>query len=147
MSRSSQPTARAARGFTLVEMLVVVAIMVILSGFVLAKLDKAQLKSNKGVAAANMGGVSRYIQTYRVMHNVYPDSWDSLTDGTALVAPGAPGGAPGIDPQLTGGPPAESPTKLAVTTLSDDEVRSLTRVNIATLQDWDPGVGSLPGEN
>src|SRR5262245_66218054 len=108
--KESKRIARASAGFTLIEVLVVVAILVILAGFILPKLDRAQLKANKGVAAANMGGVSRYIQTYRVMHNFYPDRWDSLlsdeaTAGTfVLKVPGAPGGAAGLDPQLVGGP-------------------------------------------
>lgn len=145
LNRSARRSAVA--GFTLIEMLVVVAIMVVLSGYVLAKLDRAQLKSNKGVAASNMGGVSRYIQTYRVMHNAYPDRWDSLvTPAGALVAPGAPGGAPGIDPQLTGGPPAGSPAKLSTTTLSLLEARSLTRLNIGTVLDWDAAADSAPGD-
>jgi len=135
------------RGFTLIEMLVVVAIMVALAGYVLAKLDRAQLKSNKGVAANNMGGVSRYIQTYRVLHNVYPDRWDSLvTPAGDLVVPGAPGTSPGLDPQLVGGPPAQSPTKLATTTLSDDEVRSLTRLSVTTLLDWNDASDAVPGD-
>lgn len=152
-------------GFTLIEMIVVVAILVILAGLVLPKLDRAQLKANKGVAASNLGGVSRYIQTYRVMHNVYPDRWDSLLASVmpadasptlgaatlpALVFPGAPAQEPGVDPQLTGGPPTGSPTKLTTTTLVEDavadvhEVRSLARMGITTVLDW--GSSGVPGD-
>ncbi|MCA8962817.1 MAG: prepilin-type N-terminal cleavage/methylation domain-containing protein, partial [Planctomycetes bacterium] len=135
-------------GFTLVEMLVVVTILVVLSGFVLAKMDRASLKANKGVAAGNMTGVSRYIQTYRVMHNFYPDRWDSLTDPAGdLVAPGVPGTTPGIDPQLVGGPPAGSPAKLATTNLDLLEARSLGRMGITTVLDWDAAGDALPGDN
>lgn len=130
-------TEKRVRGFTLIEMLLVVAILVALAGMVLPKLDKEQLRANKGIAANNMTGVSRYIQTYRIRHNVYPDRWDSLLNaaGTALWAPGVPGSAAmGIDPQLTGGPPTGSPTKLKVaTSLTDLELRSLNRMNITSL--------------
>ena len=135
------------RGFTLIEMLVVVSILVILAGTILPKLDVIQLKTNKGVAANNAAGISRYIQTYRIMHNSYPDTWDSMLDstGAALWTPGAPGGAQGIDPQLTGGPPAGSPNKLTVGTLTesatDHTLRSLARMGITTFMDG-PATGS-----
>lgn len=148
-------------GFTLIEMIVVVAILVILAGFILPKLDRVMLKSNKGVAAANMGGVSRYIQTYRIVHNVYPDVWDSLVnEGTTvashtLVAPGIPGTTPGIDPQLTGGPPGGSPKKLTTLDLSPTgsftaterlkAARSLSRMGITRILDWTASSGELPG--
>ncbi|MEI6234547.1 MAG: prepilin-type N-terminal cleavage/methylation domain-containing protein [Planctomycetota bacterium] len=125
-------------GFTLIEMLLVVAILVALAGLVLPKLDKEQLRANKGIAANNMTGVSRYIQTYRIRHNKYPDRWDSLVDGSGnLWVPGAPGTSIGLDPQLVGGPPTGSPHKLTTTTLVENatthEVRSLSRMNIANV--------------
>src|SRR5262249_28891946 len=128
-------------GFTLLELVVVVAVLVILAGFVLPKLDLFQLKANKGVAAANMSGTSRYIQQYRIQNNVYPDNWDSLMDntGTALWVPGDPSGAPGVDPQLTGGGtgglPAGSPHKLVATTVGTAYLRSITRMGIGHVLD------------
>lgn len=160
------PTLGRRAGFTLIEMIVVVAILVILAGIVLPKLDRTLVKANKGVAGSNVGGVSRYIQTYLVMHNVYPDRWDSLLASSlpadassglaaatlpALVIPGEPAKEPGLDPALTGGPPAGSNAKLTTTTLVEDgvadvhEVRSLARMGITTLLDW--GVpGGAPGD-
>lgn len=130
---------RRQQGFTLIELVAVVATLVILAGLVLPKLDLFQLKANKGVAASNMHGISRFIQQYRIQHNLYPDNWDSLVTetGSALWAPGDT--TPGLDPQLTGGPPTGSPTKLATTTLTEDatthQVRSLTRMGITTVLD------------
>jgi len=135
-------------GFTLIELVVVVGILVALAGIVLPKLDIYQLKANKGIAAANIGGVSRYVQTFRITHNVYPDNFDSLLTNTGVLwAPGAPGTTPGIDPQLVGGPPAGSPTKLTTTTIVGDELRSLTRMGITTILDVDPTTGGgIPGD-
>ena len=142
-------------GFTLIEMLLVVAILVALAGFVLPKLDRINLKTNKGVSAGNMSGLSRYVQTYRIQHNVYPDRWDSMTDGTALPTPGQPGTTAGLDPQLVGGPPTGSPHKLIIDTIheqdasggtgADHTVRSLTRMGIVNVLDWSTVSTALPG--
>jgi prepilin-type N-terminal cleavage/methylation domain-containing protein len=137
-------------GFTLIEMLVVVAILVILAGTVLPKLDRVQLKQNKGVAANTAAGVSRYVQTYRIMHNVYPDRWDSLLDGSGNLwtASVTPSPLPQLDPQLTGSLPG-GPTKLKTTTLVENatthEVRSLARMGIVNLLDLDGASTDIPG--
>jgi len=135
-------------GFTLIELLVVVAILVILAGLILPKLDKIQLKSNKAVAAANIHDVSRYIQSYRVLHNFYPDRWDSLLTGpTGTLWTAATIDDKGLEPQLVGGPIPASPQKLVVTTtgLSAGEVRSLSRLGIGTMLDLDASSTAIPG--
>ncbi|MBE7464626.1 MAG: prepilin-type N-terminal cleavage/methylation domain-containing protein [Planctomycetes bacterium] len=136
-------------GFTLIELLVVVAILVILAGLVLPKLDKVQLKSNKAVAASNIHDVSRYIQTYRVLHNFYPDRWDSLvtTDATPVLWEAATEADPGLEPQLVGGPVPASPEKLTTATFqSDEEIRSLSRLGITTMLDLDGSASGIPGD-
>lgn len=136
---------RRSLGFTLIELLVVVAILVILAGVILPKLDRVQLKANKAVAASNISDVSRYIQTYRVMHNLYPDGFDSLLSGTTLWEGAAVGDA-GLDPQLVGGPVPASPEKLKTATFGSlDEIRSLSRMGITTFYDLNAASGDLPG--
>jgi prepilin-type N-terminal cleavage/methylation domain-containing protein len=139
------------RGFTLIELLVVVALLVILAGTILPKLDRVQLKANKGVAANNAGGVSRYIQTYRVMHNLYPDRWDSLlTSGSGgLWMDNTPATdattVPQLEPQLTGAI-AGGPTKLTTLTLTlDEQIRSLARMGIGNVLDLDGLSTGIPG--
>jgi prepilin-type N-terminal cleavage/methylation domain-containing protein len=134
-------------GFTLVELLVVVAVLAVLAGVVLPKFDRVQLKANKAVAGSNIADTSRAVQSYRALHNRYPDGWDSLLDSTgALWVPGAPGTTPGLDPQLVGGPPTGSPTKLTTATFSgaNEELRSLGRIGITTLYDLN-GSTDIPG--
>ncbi len=132
-----------ASGFTLIEMLVVIGILVILTSMVLPKLDRVILKSNKAVAGNTAAEVSRYVQTYRIQHNYYPDNWDSLMGGTTgtsistLWTGPAGGKGPGLEPQTTGAL-AGSPAKLTTTTLGADAdgnhyVRSLTRMGITTV--------------
>lgn len=131
---------RLRRGFTLIELVVVVAILVVLSGLVLPKLDVFKLKANKGVAAANMAGVDRYIESFRVQRDLYPDRLDSLIeDGTTNLFSE-------LEPQCLGIPAPATPHKLTTTTIaSDDELRSLNRVGILTVEDH--VVGGFPSNS
>lgn len=146
--RSINP--RKPSGFTLIELLVVVGILVALAGALLPKLDRIDQKTNKGIAANNMTGSSRYIQTYRILHNAYPDNWDSLlvVGGSALAqAPTEQG--PGLEPQTTGGTAdgalASGPHKLIAGTLDNSFLRSLNRMGIETVLDWDATKSNLAG--
>ncbi len=149
--RLSTDTRRAKQGFTLLELIIVVSILVILAGYVLGKLDILDMKANKGVAASNMGGVSRYLQLFRVNSTLYPDGWDSLcTTSGALWATTTPN-TKCLDPQVLGttGPVPGSPHKLTTTAidLTDGEVRSLARMGITTLYDVDTSAGiGAPGD-
>lgn len=136
LSRSPRP------GFTLLELVVVLAILVVLAAGVLAKLDVFQLRANKGAAASDMASVSRLIQTYAVANNHYPDGYDSLIDpatsqlwGTGFTGvPVAPQAT--LDPQLIAGA-GSTHRKLTTTTLTAGEVNSLGRMGITTLYDLD----------
>jgi len=153
-----RPVRFAQQGFTLLELVVVVAVLVILAGILLPKFDLFKLKANKGVAASNMTDVSRIIQTYYAQNAVYPDNWDSLM----TAASGGGGGSGGqlwnttnasadgdqLEPQLVGGPPsAASPNKIVLgTALVAGEARSLARIGITTVLDVDTASTALPND-
>jgi len=122
------------KGFTLLELVVVIGILAILTGLLLPKFDVFKLKANKAVAASNMTDISRIIQTYYVQNSVYPDNWDSLLAGTALWS-AATSTDVGLEPQLTGSPGSANPTKLITTTLDDGDARSLQRIGINNVYD------------
>ena len=128
------------RGFTLLELVVVVGILVILAGLVLPSLDLFKQKANKAASASNMADLSRVIQQFYAQNAAYPDRWDSLMDGTGNAFWAASYDAnqnllPGLDSELTGGPVPGSPTKLMTTTLDASYLRSLTRMGITTVLD------------
>lgn len=140
--------------FTLLELVVVVGILVVLAGLVLPNLDVFKRKASQGVSATNQADISRAVQQFSAEFNKLPDQWDSLmTPAGELWAPGAPGSNlppdAGLDPQLTGGPPTGSPTRLVKTTLTENatthHVYSLARMGISTLMDVNTASMVIPG--
>lgn len=124
-------------GFTLLELIVVLAILVAIAGLAVTKLDVLQLKAEKASAALDMRNISRMIQTFRATTNFYPDRWDSLvvTGTRSLQVPGAPGsGQGGLDPGLVG---TTGAGKLILSTdsLTANQARSLSRLGITTVYD------------
>lgn len=139
------------RGFTLIELVVVIAILVILAGGLLVKLDVLQLRANKGVSASDMASISRLMQTYVVTNNHYPDGFDSLVDATgpelygqtlanADTKPDASLDQAGLDPQLVNGV-GTTHQKVVLSTLTTGEVNSLGRMGITTLYDYNGATG------
>jgi prepilin-type N-terminal cleavage/methylation domain-containing protein len=136
------------RGFTLLELVVVVAVLVILAGLVLPKLDLFEFQAGEGISSANIADINRFIQQYRVQNFVYPDKWDSLMDmgnggatGTVWKAPDM--NSPGLPSGSVGGPVAGYTPILVPTTLNEGELQSLGRVGITTVLDL--GVGTYNG--
>jgi type II secretory pathway pseudopilin PulG len=115
---------------TLIELVVVVAILAVLAMIILPKLDGLQGVANHAVGASSATDAAKYIQTYRAQKLVYPDGWDSLTDGTNLWQAGYTATKTrGLHPQLGTG----SNPKLQVYTLTTDDVTGLISSGISTL--------------
>jgi len=129
------------RGFTLIELIVVMAVLVVLAGLLLPKMDVFKLKANKAQAASNMASVMNAVSSYRTQHDVYPDVWDSLLDSSAPTTL-----YPKLHPSLTGAPGGTA-TKMATTTIATaDELNSLLRVGITSVVDHD-AAASLPNNS
>ena len=132
---------RAREGFTLLELVIVVGVLVILAGLVLPNLDLFKQKANKAASATNMADLSRTIQQFYAQYAAYPDRWDSLMGNTGSTLWAASYDTNhnlqlGLDSELTGGPIPGSPTKLTLDTIANDgELRSLTRMGITTVLD------------
>src|SRR5262245_58607083 len=77
-----------ARGLTLIELVVVCAILGVLAAMLLPKFEGLQSSANHTAAASSAADVARLIGTYKTSKMVYPDGWDSLLNGTALWTPG-----------------------------------------------------------
>lgn len=126
------------RGLTLIELIVVVAILAVLAMIIIPKLDGLQNNANHAAAAASVSDTTRYLQTWRITKQAYPDGWDSLTDGSAIwsvynpankTASGTPPYGKGLHSAFaTGG-------KFKEDSLTPDEVTALRTAGIITMYD------------
>ena len=78
-----KPSARKKSAFTLVEIMVVVAIIAILVGMVLGTAGYATRKSDHSKAVADMEKIKNGLEEYRLQYGRYPDNTDT-NDATAL---------------------------------------------------------------
>ena len=72
------------KGFTLIEMLIVVAIIAILSGLILTGLNRARMQSRDARRMADIKNIQAQLEVYYNSHNKYPAS---LKDPDAKIQP------------------------------------------------------------
>ena len=85
-----------AGGFTLIELMCVLLILVALAGIVVPKMSNYIQKAHSGAAASNISTLMSVVETYRANHlfQGYPDYFDSLDDPTSgTVWAGVPSAA------------------------------------------------------
>jgi prepilin-type N-terminal cleavage/methylation domain-containing protein len=79
--------ARVNRGFTLLELVVVMGVLVALAAVLVPMLPEFVGKANRSAAAANMAELEKAIMTFRTTFSRNPNHWDSLlTEGGAAVS-------------------------------------------------------------
>ena len=69
-------------GFTLVEIMIVVAIIALLAAIAIPNLLRARLNANESAAIAAMQTISTAAQSYRSANATYPDALANLGDAT-----------------------------------------------------------------
>ena len=76
---------RKVRGFTLIELTVVLLVLVALAGIMVPLLTGYLERSHNGAAAANISEITKQVELYKVKTlKGYPDGWDSLCQSSAL---------------------------------------------------------------
>ena len=73
------------RGFTLVELMVVVLIIAILAALVVPKFQDAKERANEGAAKSQIGRISAIVQQFRLDCDRYPTTEEGLN--ALVVAP------------------------------------------------------------
>jgi prepilin-type N-terminal cleavage/methylation domain-containing protein len=74
------------RGFTLVEILIVIAIIGLLSAVVFASLSEARAKSRDNARVSDLKQIELALALYREANGDYPDTGNlGNTDGTGLI--------------------------------------------------------------
>jgi prepilin-type N-terminal cleavage/methylation domain-containing protein len=77
---SASPANR--RGLTLLELIVVLAILVALSGLVVPLINGLGYQTNASTSAAVVGDVNRSVGTFVTRFDKYPNEWDSLLNAS-----------------------------------------------------------------
>jgi len=72
------------RGLTLLELVVVMVILVALAGILVPLLPGLLGKAHKSTGTTNLTELDKLMDTYFTAHLKYPDTFDSLVDGTGL---------------------------------------------------------------
>lgn len=132
-------------GLTLIELVVVVAILAVLTMMIVPKLDGLRNNTNHAAAASSVSDSNRYIQTWTAMKTTsFPDGWDSLTDGTAMWAPASVATkTKGLHSTFNA-----ASGKFKQDTLSADDVTGLSNIGIVTVYDVTAALASSkrPGD-
>ncbi|GEM_PF-2894054 len=97
-THNSQPATNNKRGFTLIELMVVIAIIVLLAGVMIPNYIKNMEKAKLAKAKADIEILIKAITLYRVDSEEFPSSLSDLTSGTHPYL------ARGIPPSPWGGP-------------------------------------------
>ena len=87
-------TAKRRRGFTLLELLLVLAILVVLGGIVLVNFGGAQADANVNATITQLNSLKQAAQLYQIRMNGLPKSLDELKDGPSDSAKKAKWTAP-----------------------------------------------------
>jgi type II secretory pathway pseudopilin PulG len=110
------------RGLTLMELVVVMAILIAFAGIVVPLLPGLIGRSETSSRATNTGEITKWIQSYEASYSKYPNDWDALIDSSNAPISYVQG--------FTGATPP-----LQVTTISDaNQVKALTGAGITRLQ-------------
>jgi prepilin-type N-terminal cleavage/methylation domain-containing protein len=80
---------RRSGGFTLIELVVVLAILAAAAGLLIPRLDFMRRSADTASAATGMNQLMSNLQLFRTVKGTYPDRFDSLLQGTD-AAPGTP---------------------------------------------------------
>lgn len=77
-SRSMAPRSKARRGFTLIELIVVLMILTALAGLAIPAVTSMVTRTHGSSGAANIAAISNAISRYEVQYLTYPNRFDSL---------------------------------------------------------------------
>ncbi len=130
-----KPSVKARQGFTLLELLVVVAILAVLGGAMLVSYDGLEESAASAHAGFNIAASDRAVRSFKSINKVHPDDWDSLMTGDGSVSPFA---ADDLLDRLS----SDLTARLTTSTLAAGEVTALSAIGISTTRDIDTDAGA-----
>ncbi|MCC9658215.1 type II secretion system protein GspG [Rhodopirellula halodulae] len=78
---SRRATAGSRAGFTLLELLLVLSILVVIGGIVLVNITGAQAEANVNATTTQLNSLKSNIQMYQIRMNSLPETLEQLRDG------------------------------------------------------------------
>lgn len=122
-------------GFSLIELVVVLLILVIIAGMVVSIVDWLRRSANYGTASHNQQALLNNLQLYRTTYGngMYPDRFDSLLDSTGSAK------STWLTSELSG--------VISVGAFVGDEQGSLTRSGITTVMDHSTNLADMVQES
>ena len=121
------------RGLTLVELVVVMAILIALAGIIIPILPGIIGRAETSARATNDSEIYKWIQTYEATNSQYPYDWDSLLDFSS-GSPVAPTYAQGFTTPKTSTTLGPTGPALTTTTLTTGQAGALTGGGIVSYQ-------------
>ncbi len=91
---------RSERGFTLVEIMIVVAIIALLAAIAIPNVLRGRTTANEAASIGNMRALLSSLEMYRSVNNVYPNLWTQMTTAVPAFNP-APFAADLLTPGTT----------------------------------------------
>ncbi len=127
---------RRARGFTLLELLVVVAILATVAGGLLVAYDGLDTDAAEAQATFNIAALDKAVRAYKTINKTFPDNLDSLmVEGADEFTISLPAKLLGDDVDANGVKiPTTDDGKLAFYTLTADGAAALRGAGITTLR-------------
>lgn len=122
-----------ASGFTLLELVVVMAILIALAAILIPILPEYVGKANQSAAASNMSELDKFFMVFRATYQRNPNHFDSLmTEGGVVGLPGATTGMSKLVPSGGGA--------LATSALTSGQASRLSREGINKVYDLEDAV-------
>ena len=88
MYKTANTRTRLQRGFTLVELLIVVIILAILAAIVIPQFSSATTDTREAALDSNLGGLRNAVELYKAQHTTYPGGV-ATTAGTCAATKGS----------------------------------------------------------
>lgn len=84
--KNNKPTVRRQSGFTLLELVIVIAILAVIGGAALVAYDGLDKKAAKSQATFNLAAIDKGVRMSKVITGNYPDDLDLIVDSDATLA-------------------------------------------------------------
>lgn len=100
---------RSARGFTLVEIMIVVAIIALLAAIAIPNVLRGRTTANESAAIGNLRALVSSLEMYRSVNSEYPNPWSDMYPTGGVPAFGPPSFETGMGNSVQGYDYAYSP--------------------------------------